>query len=369
MKMKKIGFIILLSTFLYWECQKADQEIVETVVPVRVLTVKPDSIAKFLEITGNLEAVNDAVVVSKISERLVKIVKNVGSSVKENETVATMENKIWRERLNQAEAALKSIEARHEQVKQDYERYQRLYQEKAVSQQQWEKIRSSMQEAEASLAQLQAAYSQAREQFEETFIKAPFDGIVGSFYFDEGQMIQTGQPVVKIVNTDLMKAKLNIPDVQINKIQLNQLVNAKFPSLDKEIFRGNINRIDPAIDPLSRTIQVEAIFSNKNKMLKSGMYGVFHIEIEKKINSFVIPDNAIINRTEVKINPQTGTTFTEKNHFVYLVKSDSVVQVLVQTGISSGNVVEIIEGLSESDKVIIVGQRVVKPGQKVRIVE
>lgn len=367
--MKDIGNIILISILLLLSCSKEKEETVETIVPVRVFTVRPDSISSFLEITGNLEAVNDAVVVSRISEKLNKIVKNVGSVVKKNETIALMENQIWRESLNQAEASLRSIEARHQQVKQDYERYKRLFDEKAVSQQQWERIRSSMQEADASLAQLQAAYSQARERFEETYIKAPFDGTVGSFYFDEGDMIQMGQSVAKIVNTNLMKAKLNIPDLYINKLSEQQSIYAKFPALSNLQFEGRVNRIDPAIDPLSRTIEVETIFNNKDNILKSGMYGLFQIEIEKQQNTFVLPDNAVLHHTEVKINPATGSTYTEKNHYVYVVNSDTAAQVPVKIGIESENYFEIIEGLDEGDNVIIVGQRVVKPGQKVTIIE
>jgi RND family efflux transporter MFP subunit len=261
------------------------------------------------------------------------------------------------------------MEARHEQVKQDYERYQRLFEEKAVSQQQWEKIRSSMQEADASLAQLKAAYSTSQEQYQNTFIKAPFDGIVGSFMFDEGEMIQMGQPVVQIVNIDLMKAKLYIPDVHMNRIQPNQLVYGKFPGLEEQKFTGRIQRIDPAIDPMSRTIQVEVLFSNENRSLKSGMYGLFQIEMNRRSNTFVVPDNSIITKTEVKINPETGATYTDKTYFLYIVKGDSAELVQVDTGIESYNRMEIISGLTEGDKVIIVGQKVVKPGNKVLIIE
>ncbi len=365
---RKISFLIFTAIFLIAGCNKNKEIIPEKSIPVRVYTAKPDSISAYLEITGNLQAENDAQVVSMISEKLTKILKHAGNQVKKDGIIAIMENRIWKESLNQAQASLQSIKARHEQVKQDYERYQRLFQERAVSQQQWEQIQSSMQEADANLARLTAAYAQAREQFNDTFIRAPFDGVVGTIYFDEGQMIPVGQPVAKIINTNLMKTKLYVPDIYIPKIKTGQLVYATFPSFENTRFVGQINRIDPAIDPLSRTVEVKAVFQNDQKMLKSGMFGLFNIEVEKKKETIVIPDNALLNRTEVQINRETGSSSTVKNYFIFVVKNDTATISAVKPGIQSGSRVEILQGLNRGDRVIVVGQKIVKEGQKVRIV-
>jgi membrane fusion protein (multidrug efflux system) len=360
--------IIITGLLLFSACQKSQENNVVKVVPVQVMKLSPDSISSFLEITGNLRAGNDAYVFSTITEKLVRIIRNVGARVKKDEIIAEFDNKIWKEALNQAQAALESMQARQEQIKQDYVRYERLYKEDAVSQQQWEKIRSSMQEADANIAQLEAQYAQAKQKFDDTYIRAPFDGVVGSLLYDVGETVPMGQPVAKIINTNLMKAKLNIPDIHMNKIHPEQAVYADFPALPDKHFKGIINRIDPAIDPVSRTIEVEAIFENQNNELKSGMYGLFHIEIGKSINSIVIPDNAVINRTEVKVNNETGATYTEIRHYVFIAQNDSAKMVEVHTGLASGDKIEISHGLQFGEDVIIVGQKIVKDGQKVDII-
>jgi len=366
--MKRVFIAMIGSFILLNACQTDAEEEVERTVPVKIFTPGPDSIASYLEISGNLEAVNDALVISQVSEKMDRIIKPVGSRVKKGDIIAVLDNQIWDESLKQAHASLESITARHEQVKMDYERYQRLYEEKAVSQQQWEKIRTSWQEAEATLAQLNAAYQQARVQFENTYIKAPFDGVVGSLFYDVGQMIPLGQPVAKIINTNLMKARLNIPDNHIRQIDVGQTVIARFPSLPEKSFSGILESADPAIDPLSRTVEVEVNYQNQDGLLKSGMYGQFLIELDRKTGVIVLPENAVISRTAVNIDRKTGELKTSKKYFVFIVNSDSAREVAVEPGIESYGRLEIISGLSFGDQVIVMGQRIVKDGQRVAIV-
>lgn len=367
--MKRIAILIFLSTLLILSgCRRGAETAEETPVPVQVFTVHPDSISTYLEVTGSLEAGNDALVYSKLSDKLIEIRKNVGDWVKKDEIIAVLENRLGEEGMNQARAALRSMEARYRQIKSDYERYERLYREKAVSDQQWEKIRSAMQEAEANLTQLRAAYHQAKEQYENSFIKAPFDGRVGSLFFDEGQTVPMGQPVVRIVNTRLMKARLNIPDIHLHKLRVGQQVLAEFPSLPGKVFRGRINRIDSAIDPMSRTARAEVIFANETSLLQSGMYGLFRVETEKRSQAIVVPDNAIITQTEVRVDTTTGEIYSHPRHFVFVVEDSMAKFTRVRMGLESRNRVEIVEGLKEGDRVIVVGQKVVKDEQPVRIV-
>jgi membrane fusion protein (multidrug efflux system) len=359
---------ILLFSLIFISCQENEEDSVEKPVPVKVFKVAPDTLANYLEISGNLEAQNDALIFCQVSDEVKKIYKPVGSSVKKGETIAELENQIWKETLNQAQASLNSITARHEQVKSDYERYGRLYQERAISQQQWEKIRSSMQETEATMAQLKAAYQQANEQYLNTYIKAPFDGIVGSLYFDVGQMVAMGQPVAKIVNTDLMKARLNIPDIHINKLHIGQKVIATFPAIPDKKFTGIIHQADPAIDPLSRTVEVEVIFQNEQNDLISGLFGLFMLELIQKNDILIIPEYAMIRRTQLEINNRTGETSTRQQFFVFVVEKDTARQVEVVPGLESDQRVEIVSGLNSGDQVIIVGQKIVKDGRWVAII-
>ncbi len=366
---KRILISFLALALLALGCNSNKNSAQEKSIPVQVLVVHPDSISSFLEVTGGLQAGKDALVLSKTSERLVEIVKPAGSSVRENDIIARLNNSLLKQAKRQAEAGLNSAKARYENVKSEYERYQKLHRAKAISDQQWQKIKSAFEEARAGLRQMEAAYAQAEERFEDSFIKAPFSGIVGSIFYDVGQMVPMGRPVAQIINPRLMKAKLYVPDLYHNKLKLGQEVQAHFPAIPNQTFKGRIMRIDPAIDALSRTFLTEVIFENKNKVLTSGLYGVYKIKIAAKNGTFVVPDNALLTRTEVKVDRRTGKTYSQKNYFVFTVQNNRAQLIPVQKGLAYGNRVEITKGLKEGDRVIIVGQFTVKDGQKVRITQ
>lgn len=362
--------LILLFLLVAIGCKKGDENTETKVVPVSVFKVHPDSISAFVDVTANLEAGHDALVVSKTSERLVEILKPVGSTVKENEVIARLNDRMLLQVKNQAQAGLQSARARYENVKNDYERYRKLYEAKAISIQQWQKMQSALQEAQAGLQQMEAAFAQAKEQYDNCLVRAPFNGVVGSFYFEPGQMVPMGQPVAKIINPRLMKAKLYVPDVYFGKLRIGQRVVATFPVLPGRKFVGKIVRIDPAIDPMSRTILAEVSFENKDQSLTSGLYGNFHIQIERRTNTLVVPDNAILTRTEVKVNPETGETFSLRKHFVFVVTDSSIARLVrIRKGLAYGDRVEVLKGLKSGDQIIIVGQFSLKDGEKVRIVQ
>lgn len=365
---KTLLFVLIIVAFTLVSCHKGKKESQEVVIPVKTFTIHPDTIEAYIEITGGLEAQQDAVVYSTISEELVEIRKPVGSTVRKNEIIAVQDNDLWNEMLNQAEAALASAKVRFQQIEQDYKRFERLYKEKAISQQQWDQIKANYQDAEAALRRAKAAYLQSKVQFQNTFIRAPFSGIVGSFNFDVGEMIPAGQPVARIVNNRMVKADLYIPDIFINRIHPGQTVVGEFPTYPGEKFTGAVTRIDPAIEPLSRTFRVVATFENGNQKLRPGMYGRFLIITDRHTDVLVIPDNAVLIRTVLKVNPETGQTYTIPHKFVFVVEDSTAHIRPVKTGIESRGRIEIVEGLSGGEQVIVVGQKVVKEGEKVHVV-
>ncbi len=358
-----IGVILLLG------CQKATEKKYERAVPVNVLVIKTDSIRALAEVSGNLEAVNDAVVISKVSEELKEIRKPVGSPVKAGEVIVKLDDAMLLQAKKQAQAALSSARARFQNVQQDFLRYQKLYQQKAISEQQWQKMKSTMEEVKAGLAQAEAAAAQAAEQYQNSQIKAPFAGLVGSIYFDVGQLVPAGQPVVKIINPELMKAKLYLPDLYLHRIQIGQKVIAEFPSLKNKTFEGKIVKVDPAIDPMSRTFTAEALFNNNEHLLTSGLYGLFRIILETHRQAIVVPDNALLAQTTVTVNPETGKPTAHRRYFIFVIKEGQANFQQVERGLSSGDRVEITQGLHLGDSVVVVGQRLLKDGQKVTVVE
>lgn len=363
-KLTAAGIIILL---FFLGCQSENDKEDETTIPVSVFVARPDSISQNLKLTGGIEAVNDAIVYSKISEKIDSILVRSGDKVKADQLLAVQSNQLLFEGVNVAQAALGNARAQYEMMQKNYERMQRLFSEQAISQQRFDQEETQFKLAEAGLEQARAHLGQAREQYENSFVKAPFSGTVAMIFFDEGQTAPAGQPVAKIVDTRQMKAKLYVPEVEVSSISVGQKAIIKFPALPEKQFFGVLYRIDEAIDPVKRALEIEVRITNNGTILKSGMFGQFLVETKHRTNTIVLVDNAIMTQTEVELDPETGEQKSVKRHFVYTIKDGKARMQDVVPGIYYHGKIEVTSGLSFGDSVVVVGQNIIKDGDLVKI--
>lgn len=366
---KKIVFEVISLAVLtsVMGCKQKKQEQVERVVPVEVYIAKPDSISSYVKLTGGIEAQNDAFVYSKVSEKLINVNVKSGDVVKAGQILAVQYNKSALQGKLVAEASLKSAQIQLKSRKDDFVRMTNLLAKNAITRQQFDQAKSQFDVAQATFEQASAAMEQADVQYENAILRAPFDGRVGMVYYEVNEMVPAGQQVIKIVNANTVKAKLRLPAVDIRKISIGQQVLAYFPSSPDTQFSGTVYRIDEAVDPLTRTLEVEIRLKNENNALKSGLFGEFMIEIAKKKNAVVVSELTVMTRTEIITN-EKGIQTELPDYYVYLIKNGKAEKKSVRTGIVSGGFIEINKGISFGDSIIVTGQNIVKGGDTVRIV-
>ena len=368
--MKKYISALLISFLLFnTSCNKEEKIQNDKIIPVNIYAARPDTIADYIQLTGSITGENDAVVYSKISEKLEKVFVIPGKSVGSEEVLAVQYNAILRQSVDLARAALKIAKAHYELISSDYERMGELYKQKAVSPQQYDQIKTQKKTAEASLDQAKLQLEQANENYQNSFIKAPFAGIVGAVFFERDQMVLTGQPVVQVISPGAMKSKLQVPEKDIASLSMGQSVAIKFPSVPGATYEGRVVKINRAIDRISNLLEIEVRLIKPDSRIKSGMFGEFLIETAVKKGIIVLPENSLLQQTEIAVNKQTGIQKTVKKYFVFTVENGAAKLKEVKTGISNGGRIEITKGLNISDSVIVVGQNVVRQGQKVKVVE
>lgn len=366
---KHIIALLIFGLLLITSCKKEEEVQEEKAVPVNVYKVHPDTISNYIKLTGSITGENDATVYSKISEKLDKLFVKPGQRVTTNEVLAVQYNTLFEQSVDLAKAALKTAQAQYELVCQDFERMGELYRQKAVSPQQFEQAETQKKTAEAGLEQAKLQLEQAKENYQNSFIKAPFNGIVGAVFFEQNQMIPAGQPVVQIVSPEAMKSKLQISSKDISSVSIGQNVVVKFPSIPGREYSGKVVNINHAIDKLSNLLEIEVQLITPDKRIKSGIFGEFLIKTETKNGTIVLPENSLMQRTEILVDKNTGMQKKMKKYFVFTVENKTAKLTEVKTGINSNGRIEIADGLENSDSVIVVGQNVVRDGQKVKIVD
>ena len=182
-------------------------------------------------------------------------------------------------------------------------------------------------------------------------------------------MLSMGTPVVQVISPNKMKAKVYLTGEDIQNVKPNQQVIIKFPQIQNTEYKGKVEKINSAVDQMSKGLEVEIAISSNDSRIKSGMFAEFQIETEIKNNSVVVPETALLPQTEVIINKDTGLQNSMKKYFLFVVDGDIAKMKEVKTGIINNGQTEITNGINLGDKVIIVGQNIVKEGQKVNVID
>lgn len=367
MKSSILTLIVLAVSVMIIGCKKKKSEEIEKVIPVEVYIAEPDSISSYIKLTGGIEAQNDAFVYSKVSEKMTSVNVKPGDRVKAGQILAVQYNKAALQGKLVAEAGLKSAKIQLQAKQDDFNRMKNLLARNAISKQQFDMAKSQYDVAQATLDQASASMGQANVQYENTILRAPFDGRVGMVYFDVNVMVPAGQQVIKIVNANTVKAKLRVPAVDIQKLSVGQLVVASFPSLPDTQLVGTVEKIDEAVDPLTRTLEIEVRLNNQNNLLKSGLFGEFLVEISKHVGTVVVSEMTV--QTHIKIlTDQRGVQKELPEYYIFVVSKGRAEKREIVPGLFSGGYMELSKGTSFGDSIIVAGQNIVKNGDSLRVV-
>ena len=356
-----------LSVLVISGCKPPQREEVKRIIPVRVYVAQPDTITATIALAGGIEAENDAFVCSKVTERLTALAVKPGDRVQAGQLLAEQYNRSALEGKAVAAAALRSAEVQVMSRRDDFTRMTNLYGKKAVTRQQYDQAKTQLDVAEATREQAAAALEQAVVQYENTILRAPFSGRIATVYFDLNETVGAGLQVIKIINAHSVKAKLQLPSVDIGKVAAGRRVTARFPSIPDTQFTGTVSRMDEAVDPSTRTLTAEVLLENRGDLLKSGMFGEFSIETERRTDAVVVNELTVLNRTQI-ITDKRGFQTERPEYYLYVAGNGTAHRRTVTSGIVAGGNIEIVDGIAFGDSIIVAGQNIVKDGDAIRIV-
>ena len=245
--------------------------------------------------------------------------------------------------------ALAQSEANFQLSKANFDRSKQLFEEKLISQQEFDQAAATYQANQANL-------EYARRLLEDARIVAPFDGIMSARNVSPGQFITKNTIVSWLIDLDPAKVEFQLPERYLGQVRTNQQINMTVAAYPDRTFTGRVFFVSPYVDPTNRTALIKASIPNSDYALKPGMFASLDLTLTVRENSLAIPESAI---TQILPNGE-ATVFT--------VDSSNVAQSkTIKTGVRLVGEIEVLEGLSAGDKVIIEGLQKVVPGAPVRI--
>ena len=342
----------------------------ERIFPVQVTTVKRANIERNIAYLGNLEAYQEVRVFSTIPTRITELKVDVNDFVNEGDLLAVVDNIKIKQAVIQAEEGLKSIQAQYENALAEWKRIKKLYDQNAVSQSQYDVVRTQKEAAKAAVNQLKAGLKSAKEQFNDSFIKAPISGIISSRTYNVGDQTSPQFPAFTIVQMDKIKINIDIVESQIALIIPNQRVNITVNTYPDDVFTGKVNKIYPTINPMTRTVKCEIIIDNPDYRLKPGGFARVEIVTDEHENVLVVPKYAIIEKTSLEyLGGEITNTRINTEKYVFIVKNSVALLQQIETDIVNNNYAEVISGLNGGEDIITIGQYNISDSSMVEIIE
>lgn len=325
--------------------------------PVKVYKVKKQRISEKLTYTATLEAWKRQAITPDISGKVARIYVNEGERVKQGQLLAELDTRSIRLQLEQAEAALAMARANFEDASRNLERMERLYKEKAVSDQQYEKVRLAFEAARAQKEQAEAAVNLARHALDVSIMRAPFDGVIAAKNLEEGDVINpmmggfsATSAVLTLVDYSKIKVRFDVSPVDALRMARGQKVYLESFILPGQQFEGQVTVVNTSADPQTKKFRVEAVVNNPDLALKPGTFGRVILEVSTRENSLAVPQKAIL-----------------EDSYVLVVEGNKAVRRAVTTGLKNTDLIEITSGLNEGDLVIVEGNFGLMDGSPVEV--
>jgi RND family efflux transporter MFP subunit len=202
-----------------------------------------------------------------------------------------------------------------------------------------------------ALKSSQIQRKQVLKQLSGNVLKAPFSGVITKKLVDLGSVVGMGTPVFEITDISQLKLTVSVPERDIQNFVLNQQVSVDVDVLPGKSFSGKVSLIGIQADKM-HNFKVQVLVANTNKELRSGMFATTRLVSSNSVTVLSVPRKALVGST--------------KNPAVYIIKDGKAALTYFTAGTSDGDFIEVINGLTKDDRIILKGQVNLTAGSPVK---
>ena len=289
---------------------------------------------------GTLLGAVQAPIAARASGYLKRWTHDIGSRVQAGELLAEIDTPEIDQQLQQAQAARDQAAASLDLAHSTVERWEALRRKDVVSQQELEERRSAVLQMRASLAAADANVQRLRQLEGFKRVVAPFSGVITRRNVDVGDLIDgSAKPLFLLAQTDPLRVYVNVPQSSAQLVKAGQQVTVTQAELRGQKFPGKVAHTASAIDPATRTMQVEVQLANANGALLPGAYVQVLLPLAQG-SALGVPTNALLFRAE-----GTRVAVVDGNGRIALKP--------VTLGRNFGDSVEVLDGLGANDRMVL----------------
>ena len=315
------------------------------------------------EYSGFVEAQNEVQMKARVTGMITEKYVNGGDKVEKGQLMFVIDPRSYQASSWNYQAQVASAQADLSRVRRDAERYQKLYEQGAVSKQTLDNTMAELEQSEAKVEAQKALLAAAQVDLGETNVVAPFSGKVSANDLAVGTFVTAGTTVLATIsNSDPVRVKFSLAEAEYLKLMGTKTADGTAPLENLTIvladgstypLKGKLTQVDRSISEGTGTLTLKAEFDNPDKILLPGMFAHLQANIGTKKDALLVPQRAV---TEIMYKT-----------FVYVVNSENKVEMReVKLGARVGRLWVVESGLDGTETVIVEGTQKVKKGSAVK---
>lgn len=322
-------------------------------------------VVEYITVVGNLIGQATVDVVPRVAGRIDTISAKLGDRVTRGQQIAKVEDRELQQQVKQAEQSLEVNRATLKQRESDLQlrkttlgRQQALFEAKLSTRQTVEDAEAAYNSALAAVDLAQAQLTQTQARIEElritlgnTTIVSPVDGFVGRRNLDPGAFAGANTVILQVVDISTVRMVANLVEKDFKRITQGVQAEVEVDAFPGEKFSGTVSRVAPIFDAATRTASMEIEVPNPGFRLKPGMYARVRLTAERKADVLTVPRGSVVD--------------SEGRRGVFLPDGQTAKFQPVTTGIQDTERIEILEGLTEGQRVITTGVLALRDGDRI----
>lgn len=305
-----------------------------------IVRLAPRALAHELVLPGNVQAVSQATVRSKLSAEVRSVRVREGDRVAAGQVVAEFDTAALRSQLAERTATLESARAQLEQTERTRLANAQLVKQNFISQNAFDTADSAYRAQAATVEAARAQLEQTQLMLADAVVRAPIAGQIARRYVQPGEKVAYDAPLLAIVDLAQLEVQAQAPVADVAQIARGAKVDVEIEGLPGRAFGGKVDRINPSAEPGTRTINVYVTLANEDSILKAGMFA--------RVRLHVVQDR------EVPALPLSAVRTESGQPVVWVIVEGKLARRQVRLGRRDerAQLVEIVDGVTPADQVI-----------------
>ncbi|MEW5879713.1 MAG: efflux RND transporter periplasmic adaptor subunit [Pseudomonadota bacterium] len=321
-----------------------------------LVRLAPRSLAQELVVPGNVLAISQATVRSKLSAEVRRVHVREGDRVAAGQIVAEFDTAALRTQLAERTAALESARAQLEQAERTRQANAQLVKQNFISKNAFDTADSAYRAQAAAVEAARAQLEQTQLMLADAVVRAPIAGQIAKRYVQPGEKVAFDAPLVSIVDLSQLEVQAQAPVSDVARIARGAKAEVEIEGLAGRTFAGRVDRINPSAEPGTRTINVYVALTNPDSILKAGMFARVRLQVGAD--------------AEVPALPLAAVRIEGGQPSVWVLADGKLARRQVRLGRRDerAQLVEIVEGVTPADAVISTKFDNLREGLAARIV-